>query len=567
MSDSIAAFTPQIHEIVARLSDGMVERDQTLRVALLGSLAGENVLLVGPPGTAKSLLARRMAGTFSECQYFQYMLTRFTSPDELFGPVSLKQLKERDEFRRKVDGYLPNAEVAFIDEIFKASSAILNSLLTLLNERLYFNGGEVVRSPLLVLIAASNEVPEEDELAALYDRFTVRLTLNPIVDEDNVLRMLRHPDPGLDWTMAASLRLTPTDVQRIRQDAKETTLTPAAEKLILRVKREIEALAAQDPQDPWRYYVSDRRWRQAVRFMRTSAWLNGRDYVHPVDCALLRHCLWNRVEDESVILRCIEGAFDDANMAFGLDLDSFVQRWMRLLSEMRDREGISFPIFNGYVLTHGGQRLVMSDLRAADLMQGSFESVRGTGFYCDPRTNTLRRVRLRQDGTFLFNVGFGTQPVPDAPTFAALVRAGNTPQYEEGAVQVERRTSPGMSLDFGAAPQALRDMYDRELGRIRIMLEEIESDRHDAVEEVDALMREHLFVPQGDVRALRSGLVRTELVVREWQVKVQTLAEAVRSGGVWETTDIDLSGDGARATGAPVEGGMDALLALDGRAR
>lgn len=554
MPPSAASVTPRIHDIVARLSEGLVERDQMLRVALLGTIAGENVLLLGPPGTAKSLLARRMAGTFADARYFQYMLTRFTSPDELFGPVSLRQLKERDEFRRKVEGYLPLAEVAFIDEIFKASSAILNSLLTLLNERLYFNGGEVLRSPLLVLVAASNEVPAEDELAALFDRFTVRLSVPPIVDDENVLRMLRHPEPAFEWSMPAHLRLSPTDVQRVREEAKETSLSKPAERVLLRIKKGIEALAAREENDPWRYYVSDRRWRQAVRFVRTAAFLNGRDSVHAGDCALLRHCLWNRADDEPVAFAVVEAAFEEAGAVFGLDLDGFVQRWLRMLSDLRDREGIARPIWAGYTVSHGGQKYVMTDLRAADAMQNTFESIRATGFYFDQKANMLRRVRLRADGGIPVVSGFNTQAVSDATAFQAAIRAGGVPQFEEGSVTVERRTAPGIGLDFAVAPTALRDMYQRELGRLLVLLEEIEGERKGALEELDETMADHLFVPVGDTRSLRAGLVRAELAIREWEVKVRTLVEAVKTGGTWEGADVDFTPPGRpRGEDSPAE--------------
>lgn len=549
MSSSI---TPRVHEIVDRLSVGMVERDQMLRVALLGTIAGENVLLLGPPGTAKSLLARRMSGVISSVHYFQYMLTRFTSPDELFGPVSLRTLKENDEFRRKIEGYLPTAEVAFIDEIFKANSAILNSLLSLLNERLYFNGGQVVRSPLLALIAASNEVPVEDELAALFDRFTVRLSVAPIVDEENVLQMLRYPEPPVDWNMPETLRLTTTDVQRARQDARDVTLSPGAERVILRVKRQLEAHAAADAQAQLRFYISDRRWRQAVRLLRMSAWLNGREQVTAVDCALLRHCLWNQVSDEPTVLQALENAFEDANATFGLDLNSFIQRWMRLLSDMRDREGLAQPLYNGWLVSHSGQKFFMTDLRAADAMTNTWEVVRSTGLWYDANGRRFRKVRLRGDGSVVVNVGFGAQAVGDAGTWRSLVGAGHSPQLEDAEVAVERRVSPGMSLDFSVAPGALREMYRREAGRVMAMLDEIESDRRAALEDLDVQLRDHLFVPVHDARALRAGLLRVELTVQEWRVKVEMLADALDRGAPWETADLDVSAraEGLRADGA-----------------
>lgn len=131
-------------------------------------------MLLGPPGTAKSELGRRLSSVCGDGGiFFERLLTRFSVPEELFGPLSMKGL-ENDEYVRQIDGYLPTATVAFVDEVFKANSAILNSLLTILNERLFDNGNKRVEVPLLCLVGASNELPESEELDALYDRFLLR---------------------------------------------------------------------------------------------------------------------------------------------------------------------------------------------------------------------------------------------------------------------------------------------------------------------------------------------------------------------------------------------------------
>src|SRR5512136_326009 len=160
--------------ILTALESGLVERRPTVRLALLAALAGEHTLLVGPPGTAKSQLARRVHLAFAEGRYFERLLTRFTVPEELFGPLSIRALEE-DRYERQTAGFLPRASIAFIDEVFKANSAILNALLTLLNEREFDNGPRRESCPLVSVVGATNEIPEDEVGEAFFDRFLVRV--------------------------------------------------------------------------------------------------------------------------------------------------------------------------------------------------------------------------------------------------------------------------------------------------------------------------------------------------------------------------------------------------------
>eukprot|EP00854_Cymbomonas_tetramitiformis_P006036 gene6036-7253_t len=169
----------RLGEVLQRISRGLVERGDESQMVLLAALSGEHLLLLGPPGTAKSELARRLSSVFTGGGYFERLLTKFSSPEELFGPLSIRKLEE-DCYERMVTGYLPEASVAFIDEIFKANSAILNTLLSIMNERMFHNGSQPRDAPLVCLVGASNEMPESDELEALFDRFLLRRWVPPL---------------------------------------------------------------------------------------------------------------------------------------------------------------------------------------------------------------------------------------------------------------------------------------------------------------------------------------------------------------------------------------------------
>jgi MoxR-like ATPase len=149
--DAVTSLRARIEGAATVMSAGLVERDVEVRLLLLAALSGEHVLYIGPPGTAKSELGRRLS-RLCRGNYFERLLTRFSVPEELFGPLSMRALEE-DKYVRQTEGYLPEATVAFVDEIFKANSAILNTLLTVLNERLFDNGSKRVRVPLLCLVS------------------------------------------------------------------------------------------------------------------------------------------------------------------------------------------------------------------------------------------------------------------------------------------------------------------------------------------------------------------------------------------------------------------------------
>ncbi len=285
----------KLRAIESQLCTLLVEREEVVRTALLALLCKENLVVVGPPGTAKSQLitqlARRVgdaAGNGLRC--FVYLLTKFTTPEELFGPVSISGLKE-DDYRRITTGKLPEAELAFLDEIFKASSAILNNLLRLMNEGEFENGRQTMQVPLISLFGASNELPQDAELEALFDRFLLRLTVD-YVSEGGFTRLqhlLANHQAGVP-----SQTISQSELIALQQSAAKVWLPSSVMDAIAHLRRDLAAKGIR---------LSDRRWGKTHGVLRAHALLEGRAAIEEDDLIVLKHVLWSAPDQQSDVSR------------------------------------------------------------------------------------------------------------------------------------------------------------------------------------------------------------------------------------------------------------------------
>lgn len=277
----------KIKRIQNQLTQGLVEREQTIKLTLLAALAGEHILLIGPPGTGKSLVSRRLHLVFKDTPYFERLLTKFSVPEELFGPLSIQAL-EKDEYTRLTKGYLPKASIAFLDEIFKANSAILNALLTLLNEREFDNGVIREKVPLISVIGASNELPEDGNLSALYDRFLFRQYVEPVSKSGfKQLLMMKVSEEALSVE-----QLSYDELKYIQQHAKQVELSAETLQFLMELRKWCAENQIQ---------VSDRRWRKIVGMLQISAYTNRQSQVTIWDCWLVQHCIWEKPEQIELV--------------------------------------------------------------------------------------------------------------------------------------------------------------------------------------------------------------------------------------------------------------------------
>jgi len=301
----------RITDLANAMSAGLHEREEHAAVILLAALSEQNIFLLGPPGTAKSLLARRLASVFDGVgPRFEYLMHRFSTPEEIFGPVSIAELK-KDNYMRKTDGFLPKAHFAFLDEIWKSSPGILNTLLTIINEKIFRNGTETERVPLKALIAASNETPSAGKgLDALYDRLVVRLYVPSVKDPGNFDKMIS--DKPANSKASSAQDITDDELKSWRKQIHDVELSPETITIIRDIRRQLDKQSKRLD-----VYVSDRRWQQAVVFLKAGAFFCGRKSTNLADALLLRHCLWTTNENRELVMGIIKKAVKDCGFESG----------------------------------------------------------------------------------------------------------------------------------------------------------------------------------------------------------------------------------------------------------
>ncbi|WP_238918180.1 AAA family ATPase [Clostridium sp. YIM B02555] len=332
-----------ILKIEEELNELFIERENEIRMLTLAFITGSNGFFHGPAGTGKSALVEEYRNRIEDCSYFRILMGKTTEPSEIFGPVSINAMKN-DIYKVNTKNKLPEANISFVDEIFKANSAVLNNLLTIMNEKLFFNE-EIQKVPLISLIGASNEYYEEENLIALYDRFLLRWNIDYINEPGNRITLFKN---YLDRRREGSLlqenetvktpvcKINIKDLMVINEKVKEITISI---KVLNTYNKLLNTLLRKN------IVISDRRKNESLKIVQAAALLDGRDEAEIQDLEVLKYILWTDEEDLAAILEEVE-KLANPNKNKLRNLKVTFEAYKKQLLDLEDNKGSDQYVFD-----------------------------------------------------------------------------------------------------------------------------------------------------------------------------------------------------------------------------
>ncbi|WP_339021620.1 AAA family ATPase [Spiroplasma endosymbiont of Atherix ibis] len=322
-------ITQRIKKLISEISYQVYEKETIFRLAMLALLGEESIFLLGKPGIAKSLISRRLKFAIKDGTNFEYLMSKFSTPEEIYGPIDLRLLKE-GKYVRVVDCYLPSSNVGFLDEIWKAGPSIQNTLLTIINEKIFRNGGSDIKVPLKLLISASNELPAEGEgLEALFDRFIIRYIAKGLKKQENFEQLL-DGESSLDVDVDPKLQISIEELEIWKKQSKQIKISRKSLDFIHYFRKKL--LKDTNGQA----YISDRRWKKISGLIKTSAFYNGRSETDIADLFVIPYCIWDNEEQEKQYFKIFFQAFLEQ---FGLEWRNEKKNLMNQIDSINSQVG------------------------------------------------------------------------------------------------------------------------------------------------------------------------------------------------------------------------------------
>ena len=319
---NISTALSKLANIEMELNNQFVERSELIKIMILAVVTNSNLLMLGPPGTAKSQISRAMCNRIDNSNFFEWLLNKSSDPAELLGTFSIKGM-ENDQFKRMTAGKLPEANIAFIDEVYKCNSPTLNALLSIMNEHIFFNDGKAVPVPLISMFAASNEPPEDESLLAMHDRFLFRMEVEYVHDAANKKRMFNnyiYDRAGINNNMTHTT-ITIDELEQLQSESRKIQVPKQIINKFITLMNNLQKNAT--------ISISDRRANECFKILQGSALLNGRKKVGLDDFNALKYVLWEKKEDIDVIgaeISKIVNPFDEEFAKFSKQFNDVKER-------------------------------------------------------------------------------------------------------------------------------------------------------------------------------------------------------------------------------------------------
>lgn len=509
----------RIKLLLTEMNRGVYEKEAEIGLSLLAALAGESILLLGPPGVAKSMVARRLKKAFVNAGAFEYLMSRFSTPDEIFGPVSISRLKESDKYERAVDGYLPTADVVFLDEIWKAGPAIQNTLLTVINEKLYRNGNTELKLPLKLLVAASNELPTQGEgLEALWDRFLIRIICTCVKEEESFYQMLLD-DGDEEEQEPCHWQISNEEYAGWQKEIRQVVVPVEVLSCITEIRKSLEKVEIQGSEIHRDVYVSDRRWKNIVKLLKTSAFIHGRMEVYLTDLLPIYHCLWNEPDEctdiRRIVIRALFVPYVKEIGAINLSLKSDLKvsrvrealEKARQQGDRRDEDLMITDHFYYQLENHGTGNTYMFIVDYKNLKEYSPKNAAAVGvMYADPLSPKRTIIRTFSDA--------GKMKEQDAER-VTLYRDENN-LYINGVRFPMRRLKRGEQQQLWLGNMTITDRdYETELEAVHAKIDKLIKDLSDnifvsgediiGVTQYIGTIRKEIAWARVDIRKLRYG--------------------------------------------------------------